>query len=1059
MKKRIILILIIILLIICLPMTGYSLTSSGTFYQDMNSGVPGASYTVINGYVKYNYHPGAKLSRYYFVDSASRTYFAYPIRAPIGNYSGEVQGWGGYEISWASAMNGGSLTSVVPQCYGAVLAFRNTCNGPITGYGTITATYSTLFKAYAYILKNGYYGANDQGARFGLSSSEADQAAKYYATNMAMQRLSSQSLTNYDIGGYDTAGVTDLRVTNFAYYLENEARKILCSNINLFSDLQGSIGAPTRLNSSYVRVPITVSIPTNENPAFYSNYTNFHWADLSNMNCPNASSVSSALSNFSGGRTVTANLQIGSASIKGGERIAYYVQGKVATTEALGRIFITGGGNIQAYILCDPSSIGSTTITQNLNQVFVAGYLPKFDTISSTITVPASFNAGNTGTVSVTYKNNSRLPAVNVPVSLASSSSLGTPFTITNPNRTISELQAGASTTVNYTVKANTLSGNATATFTAKIGYNTDNSTRFNETNYTNNTLKKTTTVYSLPDLIVSALIPDKSSYEAGETVTITATIKNNGNTTSAACQASIAYNTDHLASMSMGNKVVPALAAGASTTVTFTGTAKALGSNTNTSVTVTVDTTNVVTESNENNNTRSTSFTINKALPDLIVSALVSDKSSYEANEPVTITATIKNTGYAPTDKTCLARISFNTDQLIPVDAEDKTISVLEANGTQTVTLTFLAKIPILDEENNVAVTVMADASNVISEISETNNSSTLTINAKAALPDFTVDFTTTPYNANRDVIITGTVKNIGLLSHPSVPVRLTVDGVVYNDVIPVPTAEENDVSGWNPAGANLAVFRVHIPDKARQSIIISMEVDPDNIIKEYNESNNVKTVTETINTLELPDFIDSYEPSIENNYISHGKQIPQLPALTSANSATWTEIRYTAPTTYTSVTFQAVLASDFSVAPANYCINPDKPGMIESGFGIEANTMAGIVTNYDHPEKLVGAQDVWLWWPETYYGTESPYLNYREAASSNNPGALTSTWALPVNPFSVKGYSVHYIPLWFPDGPYTVINAAQYAWSPAGAMYMFSNGTITVAGDMYDRIMVVAN
>lgn len=925
MKKRIILILIIILLIICLPMTGYSLTSSGTFYQDMNSGVPGASYTVINGYVKYNYHPGAKLSRYYFVDSASRTYFAYPIRAPIGNYSGEVQGWGGYEISWASAMNGGSLTSVVPQCYGAVLAFRNTCNGPITGYGTITATYSTLFKAYAYILKNGYYGANDQGARFGLGVSESDQAAKYYATNMAMQRLSSQSLANYDIGGYDTVGVTDLRVTNFAYYLENEARKILCSNINLFSDLQGSIGAPTRLNSSYVRVPITVSIPANENPTFYSNYTDFYWADLSNMNCPNASSVTSALSNFSGGRTVTANLQIGSASIKGGERIAYYVQGKVATTEALGRIFITGGGNIQSYILCDPSSIGSTTITQNLNQVFVAGYLPKFDTISSTITVPASFNAGNIGTVSVTYKNNSGLPAVNVPVSLTSSSSLGTPFTITDPNRVIGELQAGASTTVNYSVKANTLSGNATATFTAKIGYYTDGSKRFNETNYTNNTLNKSTTIYSRSDLVVSNLM---------------------------------------------------------------------------------------------------------------------SDKNSYEANELVTVTATIKNTGPISTGKACLARISYNTNQLLPVDAGDKTIPVLAPDGTQTMMLTFTARVPILEDDGTVPVTVMADATGLITELNESNNSRTVYINTKSAKPDFSCDFDVDGYIAGEDAVVTVRVANSGLIDNPTVPVCLYVDAQMYDEEIAV------------PVGENLAVFRVTMPDTTG-SITLRAIVDPNNTIPEYDESNNERQHTATVAQVTDPTVIDTLEEGLERLYLQRGKQLPTAPDTADALTHTWQEWRYE-NWTYVLHEYTATLMVHFDVQPD---VRVAESGdTIESGFGLEQSATVEIQSNYDHTEKLVGIQNVWLTYPETLYGVDGDYTGYYEAmTATSDQGALADDWSYPANPTSVLNMPLHYIPLWYPDGPYTVLCTTWYGWTPAGQIRADVSGNVTVLGDMYDRITAV--
>ena len=329
MKKRFFVALVALVLVICIPIiSGYALTSSGTFFQDMNSGVPGASWQVANGYVKYNYHPGATLSRYFFTDSTNSTYFAYPITAPVNSGSGETNNVYGSELSWAQAMNGGNLDSPIPL-YGATIAFRNTCDGGVYGYGTCQATYSTLFETYATILKYGYGGPQDKSGAFGLGDSGPDQAGRYYATNMAMQRISGQAFTTYDTGGFSSSGVKDSRVIAFEYFLENQAKIVLCKQAALFSNLQGYWGSPTKLNSTTVNIPLSVNIPSNENSAYYSNNTGFYWTNLGNLSCPNYSSVASTMSNFNGGASLTSNLQISSSSIKGGETLQFrtYMRG------------------------------------------------------------------------------------------------------------------------------------------------------------------------------------------------------------------------------------------------------------------------------------------------------------------------------------------------------------------------------------------------------------------------------------------------------------------------------------------------------------------------------------------------------------------------------------------------------------------------------------------------------------------------------------------------------------------------------------------------------------
>ena len=59
--------------------------------------------------------------------------------------------------------------------------------------------------------------------------------------------------------------------------------------------------------------------------------------------------------------------------------------------------------------------------------------------------------------------------------------------------------------------------------------------------------------------------------------------------------------------------------------------------------------------------------------------------------------------------------------------------------------------------------------------------------------------------------------------------------------------------------------------------------------------------------------------------------------------------------------------------------------------------------------------------------------------------------------NPFSETGSRLHYTPLWYPDGQYTLLCQSFYGWTPAGQMYWFDVGSVDILGDMYDRVTAI--
>ena len=193
-----------------------------------------------------------------------------------------------------------------------------------------------------------------------------------------------------------------------------------------------------------------------------------------------------------------------------------------------------------------------------------------------------------------------------------------------------------------------------------------------------------------------------------------------------------------------------------------------------------------------------------------------------------------------------------------------------------------------------------------------------------------------------------------------------------------------------------------------------------------------------------------------MESLYKTHG--LTGTINAASSTVHTWQEIRLKGGN-YVVKTYYARLTTAFSISPDSRIAYADEPDTMESGFGFSVLCTTTLTTNYDHPEKLVGAQLVWVRYPESAYGQLSAWQNARDALEilTGTAGDLTAAWQLAVNPYSVTGSRLHYTPLWYPDGTYTAWAQAFYAWSPVGQLYGCETDALTIDGDMYDRITTV--
>ena len=229
-----------------------------------------------------------------------------------------------------------------------------------------------------------------------------------------------------------------------------------------------------------------------------------------------------------------------------------------------------------------------------------------------------------------------------------------------------------------------------------------------------------------------------------------------------------------------------------------------------------------------------------------------------------------------------------------------------------------------------------------------------------------------------------------------------------------------------------------------------------PDGELNDMDVSNN--TLTRNIHVISVPPSIvaDPDDRAMEQYYEAHG--VTGIPSLSSSDYHTWQEVRLENGI-YEIKTFYARLETTFSIWPDERIAYADKPKQMESGFGFSVQCATTLSTDYDHPEKLVGPQLVWMRCPESAYGQTSDWQNVRDSLipETGNSGGSAILWQLGINPWSVTGQRLHYTPLWFPDGQYTALVQAFYAWSPVGQLYEYETDALTIQGDMYDRVTTI--
>lgn len=660
----------------------------------------------------------------------------------------------------------------------------------------------------------------------------------------------------------------------------------------------------------------------------------------------------------------------------------------------------------------------------NSRSISVTIYEAAYPDLTVTTVVPSesAYSAGQTVTVYSVIKNAGDADATNFVARFV-------PQGLSAKTQAVSGIAAGESKVQTWTFTAPVLTGTQSLTLTVTA----DSSGIILESNENNNVGTGSVTIYGeLPDLEVTALSANAASYAPGDSITVTATVRNNG---IVACpQSTLRLSGDGITTLS---QTISALAAGASKSVTFSFAAPYIVGEQQFTILATADPANSISESDEDNNTRSCSFIVSNPLPDLTITQIRPSKDSFDSGESGIISVTVKNNGDAAIAD---SRLKL---QIGSFHSEVKLTGSIGIGASVQLSFSFTA--PEVDEITSVTVTATADPIDEILEINEDNNTLSTSITIRPVLPDLGITSTNAAnWYVGKEVVVTATVVNYTANDAPSVAVRLSIGGRRYEESVPIPGG-----------GSNLAVFRITLPTTPGAATL-NFLIDPYDAITEEDEENN--TLSRTIQIVAVPEgvVLDPDLAALEEDYKQNG--IAAIPDTANSDYHIWQEVRLEGEN-YVTKTFWARLQTVFNVYPDSRIAYEEYPSRMESGFGAIVDMETILTSNYDHPEKLVGVQMVWIFAPESAYGRTAEWSSVFDDLEpySGAAGADHSCWQLKVNPWSVSGSRLHYTPLWFPDGQYTLLAQACYAWSPAGQLYWYDADSVDILGDMYDRVTAI--
>ena len=364
-----------------------------------------------------------------------------------------------------------------------------------------------------------------------------------------------------------------------------------------------------------------------------------------------------------------------------------------------------------------------------------------------------------------------------------------------------------------------------------------------------------------VPDLVMTAVTPNASSVPAGNTLSVSDTVKNQG-TGSTGTSFFIGYHLSTNATYGDGDdipipttRVVDPVDAGdtdSDTTALLIPASVAPGLY---YVCALADSTSAVAENNADNNTLCSAATVQVTRPDLVVSALSPNAASFAAGGTLSVTDTVQNIGGASTGASSIVAYSLSTDTTYG-NADDvpltttRGVGILAAGAGSTATTNLL--IPASTPLGTYYVCAMADSGDAVSESDETNNSLCSTATVGPAAPDLiisTASTATTGIAPGKSFSLSNTAKNQGAAASGSFVVAFHLStNAVYGDGDDIALTATRTVASLGAGKTSTASTSLAVPASTPLgTYYICVQADRDNTVTESDETNN-GNCTETI-------------------------------------------------------------------------------------------------------------------------------------------------------------------------------------------------------------------
>jgi subtilase family serine protease len=311
------------------------------------------------------------------------------------------------------------------------------------------------------------------------------------------------------------------------------------------------------------------------------------------------------------------------------------------------------------------------------------------------------------------------------------------------------------------------------------------------------------------PDLIVTSISWSPQAPAIGDTVTFTATIKNQGD--SQAVPSRIAYYIDN---NQLSSPYINQINAGATIKDTFVWKAKA-GEHI---IKVAADFDDRVAESREDNNEKTFAFSV--LAPDLVIEEIYWTPESPSIDEKITFTVTVKNRG---NKNVGASSVNLYTDGSL---LGTRNLPWLEAGDNATATYTLTAS------PGARAIQAVADSLHQVNESDETNNDRTVT--CETAAPDLVIDAiscATVSRAESSNLTTTVTIKNKGKGTADYSLLAFYVDDVYQS------------AAYINRLGAGVSTTRTFSSFVDAKEHTFKAVADADNQVLESDESNNSGT------------------------------------------------------------------------------------------------------------------------------------------------------------------------------------------------------------------------